>query len=57
MRPPAAPAAASETLPGRPNDAEYLLRRIEAVEAGVTKQDRLFRRVIDLLSTHMDPQR
>ncbi len=57
VRPPAAPAAASETLSGRPNDAEYLLRRIEAVEAGVTKQDRLFRRVIDLLSTHMDPQR
>jgi general secretion pathway protein A len=42
---------------GAPNVAEYLLRRIQAVEAGVTRQDKLFRRVIDLLSTLHEPQR
>ena len=52
--PASVPAAAAS---GTPNDVQYLLRRIQAVEAGVTRQDRLFRRVIDLLSTHMDPQR
>jgi general secretion pathway protein A len=50
------PTSVSPT-PGTPNVAEYLLRRIQAVEAGVTRQDRLFRRVIDLLSAHIDPQR
>jgi hypothetical protein len=50
---PAPPAPAS----GPPNVAEHLLRRIQAVEAGVVRQDRLFRRVIDLLSTYVEPQR
>jgi len=53
---PAAPAAPAPA-PGTANAAEYLLRRIQAVEAGVTRQDRLFRRVIDLLSTYIEPQR
>jgi hypothetical protein len=53
---PAAPSAPART-PGTPNVAEYLLRRIQAVEAGVTRQDRLFRRVIDLLTTYLEPQR
>jgi len=50
------PPAATATS-GQPNVAEYLLRRIQAVEAGVTRQDKLFRRVIDLLSTHVEPER
>jgi hypothetical protein len=58
---PSAQAAAATTsvarAPGTPNVAEYLLRRIEAVEAGITRQDRLFRRVIDLLSTYVEPER
>jgi general secretion pathway protein A len=53
--PPAPVAAAAAAV--TPNSAEYLLQRIQAVEAGVTRQDRMFRRVIDLLSTHIDPQR
>jgi hypothetical protein len=50
------PPAATATS-GQPNVAEYLLRRIQAVEAGVTRQDKLFRRVIDLLSTYVEPER
>jgi type II secretory pathway predicted ATPase ExeA len=53
---PAAPAPPTPAS-GTPNVAEYLLRRIQAVEAGVVRQDRLFRRVIDMLSTYLEPQR
>ena len=53
---PAVPVRAAP-ISATPNAAEYLLQRIQAVEAGITRQDRLFRRVIDLLSTHIDPQR
>jgi hypothetical protein len=42
---------------GTPDAGDYLLRRIEAVEAGVVRQDRLFRRVIDLLSTYFETER
>jgi general secretion pathway protein A len=52
---PTPPATAATS--GQPNVAEYLLRRIQAVEAGVTRQDKLFRRVIDLLSTYVEPER
>ena len=37
--------------------AEYLLRRIQGVETGMARQERLFRRVIDLLGTYLEPQR
>ena len=49
----APPAPAS----GSPIVSEHLLRRLQAVEAGVTRQDRLFRRVIELLSTFAEAQR
>jgi putative secretion ATPase (PEP-CTERM system associated) len=54
---PTPPASAAARASGTPNVAEYLLRRIQAVEAGVTRQDKLFRRVIDLLSTYVEPER
>ena len=58
LRPPQPQAPASASVKsGAPNIGDYLLRRIEAVEATVTRQDRMFRRVIDLLSTHLEPQR
>lgn len=54
-----APTTAVAPVPaaGTPNVAEYLLRRIQAVEAGITRQDRLFRRIVDLLSAYLEPQR
>ena len=36
--------------------AAYLLRRIQAVEANVVRQERMFRQVIDLLSTNLEPR-
>jgi hypothetical protein len=57
MRAPA-PQAPEQAAPasGRPNAAEYLLRRIQALETSVARQDRQFRRVIDLLSAYLEPQ-
>ena len=59
-----APPAPAGTMPASaapasavPNAAEYLLRRIQGVETGMARQERLFRRVIDLLGTYLEPQR
>jgi hypothetical protein len=50
-------AAVAPASSGTSNAAEYLLRRIQGVETGMARQERLFRRVIDLLSTYLEPQR
>jgi putative secretion ATPase (PEP-CTERM system associated) len=50
-------AASSAPASAAPNAAEYLLRRIQGVETGMARQERLFRRVIDLLGTYLEPQR
>lgn len=59
----ATPAAEANHAPGGGapvtdgvNVAEYLLRRIQAVEANVVRQERMFRRVVDLLSAHLEPR-
>ena len=49
------PAVAAAPTPApAPQQNEVLLRRIEALEEGVARQDRVFRRVLDLLSTVTD---
>ncbi len=37
--------------------AQVLLPRIQALEAGVARQERIFRRLLDLLSSYLEPQR
>ena len=55
--PVAAMAPAAAPTPGAPKVAEYLLGRIQGVETGMARQERLFRRVIDLLGSYIEPQR
>lgn len=50
----AAPGVPSQ---GVPNVAEYLLRRIQAVEAGAVRQERVFRRLVELLAGFVETQR
>jgi hypothetical protein len=49
----AMPPAAVETDAA----AQVLLPRIQALEAGAARQERIFRRLLDLLSSYLDPQR
>jgi general secretion pathway protein A len=47
-----APPGAAEA-----DTAQVLLPRIQALEAGVARQERIFRRLLDLLGSYLEPQR
>jgi hypothetical protein len=40
---------------GRATEHDAMLRRIEALEANAVRQDRVFRRMLDLFDTIRDP--
>jgi putative secretion ATPase (PEP-CTERM system associated) len=47
--------AATPTAPVAAPAVEALLRRVQALEQNAARQERVFRRLIDMLSTYLDP--